>query len=172
MLGSSGSVVPLFRQQIKDGGPVTVTHPDVIRYFMTISEAAQLVIQAAHLSKGGEVYLLDMGEPVKILDLAKRMIRLSGLTIRDEENPDGDIEIKITGLLPGEKLYEELLIDANTESTKHPLIHRAKEKDIPSQLLWIKLSEMEEAITKKQELICLKILAELIPEWIRSENFS
>ena len=172
VLGSSGSVVPLFRKQINEGGPVTVTHPDVIRYFMTISEAAQLVIQATQLSKGGEVYLLDMGEPVKILDLAKQMIRLSGLTIRDKENNDGDIEIKIIGLQPGEKLYEELLIDANSESTPHPLIYRAKEKDIPSQLLSEKLKDLEKAIVNKQQTICLDILEDLIPEWKRSKNFS
>ena len=111
VLGSSGSVVPKFRQQIRDGGPITLTHPEITRYFMTIPEASQLVIQAGAMAKGGEVFVLDMGESVKIMDLARRMIELSGLTVKDEQNPDGDIEIEITGLRPGEKLYEELLIN-------------------------------------------------------------
>jgi FlaA1/EpsC-like NDP-sugar epimerase len=110
VLGSSGSVVPLFRQQIDKGGPITLTHPDIIRYFMTIPEAAQLVIQAGAMGEGGDVFVLDMGQPVRIMELAKRMIRLSGLTLRDELRPDGDIAIEVTGLRPGEKLYEELLI--------------------------------------------------------------
>src|SRR3569833_2358994 len=110
VLGSSGSVVPKFRQQIRDGGPITLTHPDITRYFMTIPEAAQLVIQAGAMAKGGDVFVLDMGQSVKIMDLARRMNELSGLTIREEENPDGDIELEITGLRPGEKLYEDLLI--------------------------------------------------------------
>lgn len=128
VLGSSGSVVPLFREQIKHGGPVTVTHPDIIRYFMTISEAAELVIQAGSMGEGGDVFVLDMGEPVKILDLAKRMIHLSGLEVKDDQQPDGDIEIQFTGLRPGEKLYEELLIGNNTSGTNHKLIMRAQEK--------------------------------------------
>lgn len=128
VLGSSGSVVPLFRKQIKEGGPVTVTHPDIIRYFMTIREAAQLVIQAGAMGKGGDVFVLDMGEPVKIVDLAKRLIHLSGLTIRDEKTPDGDIDIRYTGLRPGEKLYEELLIGDNVSKTTHPRIFRAMEQ--------------------------------------------
>ena len=110
VLGSSGSVVPKFREQIKLGGPITLTHPEITRFFMTIPEAAQLVIQAGAMAKGGDVFVLDMGEPVKIIDLAKQMIELSGLTIKDRSQPDGDIEIKIVGLRPGEKLYEELLI--------------------------------------------------------------
>lgn len=110
VLGSSGSVVPLFRHQIDKGGPITLTHPDIIRYFMTIPEAAQLVIQAGAMGEGGDVFVLDMGQPVRIMELAKRMIRLSGLTLRDELRPDGDIAIEVTGLRPGEKLYEELLI--------------------------------------------------------------
>ena len=127
VLGSSGSVVPLFRQQIKQGGPITVTHPDIIRYFMTIPEAAELVIQAGAMGNGGEVFVLDMGEPVKIVDLAKRMVHLSGLEIRDEKHPQGDIEIQYTGLRPGEKLYEELLIGDNVSGTNHPRIMRAEE---------------------------------------------
>ena len=128
VLGSSGSVVPLFNKQIAAGGPITLTHPDVTRYFMTIPEAAQLVIQAGAMAHGGEVFVLDMGEPVKIIDLAKRMITLSGLKIKDQHNPNGDIEIVIAGLRPGEKLYEELIIDGdNIETTHHPLIMKAKE---------------------------------------------
>ena len=128
VLGSSGSVVPLFNKQIAAGGPITLTHPDVTRYFMTIPEAAQLVIQAGAMAHGGEVFVLDMGEPVKIIDLAKRMITLSGLKVKDQHNPNGDIEIVIAGLRPGEKLYEELIIDGdNIEKTQHPLIMKAKE---------------------------------------------
>lgn len=128
VLGSSGSVVPLFRQQIKHGGPVTVTHPDIIRYFMTIPEAAELVIQAGAMGTGGDVFVLDMGEPVKIIDLATRMIHLSGLEVKDEKHPNGDIEILYTGLRPGEKLYEELLIGDNVSGTDHPRIMRAEEQ--------------------------------------------
>jgi len=127
VLGSSGSVVPKFRQQLRDGGPITLTHPDITRYFMTIPEAAQLVIQAGAMAKGGDVFVLDMGEPVRIMDLAIRMIELSGLTLRDVSNPDGDIAIEITGLRPGEKLFEELLIGDNPGPTSHPLIMKAHE---------------------------------------------
>jgi len=137
VLGSSGSAIPLFQQQIKTGGPVTVTDPEVIRYFMTISEAAELVIQAGAMGKGGEVFVLNMGEPVKILELAKRMIRLSGMEIKDDQNPEGDIEIIFTGLRPGEKLYEELLIGDNIGSTEHQQIYRANEDFIP----WKELDE-------------------------------
>jgi FlaA1/EpsC-like NDP-sugar epimerase len=127
VLGSSGSVVPLFREQIKNGGPVTVTHPEMVRYFMTIPEAAKLVIQAGAIGTGGDVFVLDMGEPVKIVDLATRMIHLSGLEIKDEDRPNGDIEVEFTGLRPGEKLYEELLIGSNVSGTQHPGILRAEE---------------------------------------------
>jgi FlaA1/EpsC-like NDP-sugar epimerase len=127
VLGSSGSVVPLFHEQIRAGGPVTVTHPEVRRYFMTIPEAASLVLQAGAMARGGEVFLLDMGQPVKIDELARRMISLSGLTVRDENNPDGDIEIRYTGLRPAEKLFEELLIGENATGTDHPMIMRATE---------------------------------------------
>lgn len=128
VLGSSGSVIPLFKEQITHGGPVTVTHPEVTRYFMAIHEAVELVIQAGSLSQGGEIFLLDMGEPVKIMDLAKNMILLAGHTIRDQHNPEGDIEVVLTGLRPGEKLYEELLIaDGNAEGTSHPKILKAEE---------------------------------------------
>jgi FlaA1/EpsC-like NDP-sugar epimerase len=131
VLGSSGSVVPLFRRQIMDGGPVTVTHPDITRYFMTIPEAAQLVIQAGAMGRGGEVFVLDMGEPMKIVDLARRMIHLSGFSVRDSSNPGGDIEIRFTGLRAAEKLYEELLIGDNTTGTAHPKIMMANEHFFP-----------------------------------------
>jgi len=134
VLGSSGSVVPLFRKQIRNGGPITLTHQDIIRYFMTIPEAAQLVMQAGAMSgeaEAAEVFVLDMGEPVKIYDLASRMVELSGFRVRDEAHPEGDIEIKITGLRPGEKLYEELLIGDNPMPTQHPRIMKAHEEFVP-----------------------------------------
>jgi len=131
VLGSSGSVVPLFRKQLAVGGPLTVTHAEVTRYFMTIPEAVQLVLQAGAMAQGGEVFVLDMGEPVRIIDLARRMIALSGLSVRDDEHPDGDVEIAITGLRPGEKLYEELLIGDNPLPTSHPRIMRAHEELLP-----------------------------------------
>lgn len=148
VLESSGSVVPLFREQIRRGGPVTVTHPEVIRYFMTITEAAQLVLQAAGMAIGGEVYVLDMGKPVRIADLARRMIALSGLTVRDEENPNGDIEIRFTGLRPAEKLYEELLIGTNVTGTMHPMILRAVEHSVPWDELRAILDELKELVGK------------------------
>jgi FlaA1/EpsC-like NDP-sugar epimerase len=135
VLESSGSVVPLFREQIRAGGPVTVTHRDIIRYFMTIPEAAQLVIQAGAMAEGGDVFVLDMGEPVKIVDLAYRMIHLMGMTVRDEDNPDGDIEIEFTGLRPAEKLYEELLIGSDVSGTEHPRVLRANEEFLPHDTL-------------------------------------
>jgi FlaA1/EpsC-like NDP-sugar epimerase len=138
VLGSSGSVVPLFKEQIARGGPVTVTDERIIRYFMTIPEAAQLVIQAGAMGRGGDVFVLDMGEPVRIVDLAKRMIHLSGLEIKDKDHPTGDIEISFTGLRPGEKLYEELLIGDTVSKTGHARIMRAKEHIIP----WTELNEM------------------------------
>jgi FlaA1/EpsC-like NDP-sugar epimerase len=131
VLESSGSVVPLFREQIRRGGPVTVTHPDVIRYFMTIPEAAQLVLQAGAMAKGGDVFVLDMGKPIRIADLARRMVKLAGLTVQDEQCPDGDIEIRFTGLRPAEKLFEELLIGSNVSGTEHPMIMCAMEHSLP-----------------------------------------
>jgi FlaA1/EpsC-like NDP-sugar epimerase len=128
VLGSSGSVIPLFREQIRKGGPVTVTHPNITRYFMTIPEAAQLVIQAGAMGQGGDVFVLDMGQPVKIVELAEKMIHLSGLSVRSSKNPHGDISIEFTGLRPGEKLYEELLIGDNVSPTDHPMIMRANEE--------------------------------------------
>jgi FlaA1/EpsC-like NDP-sugar epimerase len=145
VLGSSGSVVPLFRQQIMQGGPITLTHPEITRYFMTIPEAAQLVLQAGAMGEGGDVFLLDMGEPVKILDLARRMVHLSGLEIKSEATPEGSIEILHVGLRPGEKLYEELLIGSDVEGTAHPLIMRAHEAEIPWGRLQPMLQNLDEA---------------------------
>ncbi len=146
VLGSSGSVVPKFRQQIRDGGPITLTHPEIVRYFMTIPEASQLVIQAGAMAKGGDVFVLDMGQSVKIMDLAHRMIELSGLTLKNEQNPEGDIEIAITGLRPGEKLYEELLIGDNAKPTPHPRIMKAHEEFLSWEELEPKLNALEMAL--------------------------
>ncbi len=145
VLDSSGSVVPVFRRQIRQGGPVTVTHPDVQRYFMTIQEAAQLVIQAGSMGQGGDVFVLDMGEPVRINDLARKMIHLMGMSVRDEQNPEGDIAITYTGLRPGEKLYEELLIGDNVEKTRHPMIMRAMEAMLPWPEMQAHLDSLYEA---------------------------
>jgi FlaA1/EpsC-like NDP-sugar epimerase len=147
VLASSGSVVPRFREQIRAGGPVTVTHPEIYRYFMTIPEAASLVLQAGSMAKGGEVFVLDMGEPVRIADLAEKMIHLMGLSVRDEENPDGDIEIEFTGLRPAEKLYEELLIGNDVSGTKHPRILQAQEH----LLSWGELKPMLDGLWKACE---------------------
>lgn len=165
VLGSSGSVVPLFRKQIKDGGPVTVTHEEVTRYFMTIPEAAQLVIQAGTMAEGGDVFLLDMGKPVKIMDLAKRMIELSGLTVRDPVNPHGDIPIVITGLRPGEKLYEELLIEEQAMSTCNPRIFKASEHFLPWSELKVKLDEIVHAVEVNDAERLLSIVGQLVPEY-------
>ena len=165
VLNSSGSVVPLFKKQIANGGPVTVTHKDVFRYFMTLPEAAQLVIQATTLSLGGEVFLLDMGSPVRIYDLAKQMIILSGLKIKDAKNKDGDISIVTTGLRPGEKLYEELLIDAESKATVHPLIYKANEAYIPLDELILQLSNLEAYIKNQNKNQVFEMLSKLVPEW-------
>jgi FlaA1/EpsC-like NDP-sugar epimerase len=162
VLGSSGSVVPKFRQQIRDGGPVTLTHPDITRYFMTIPEAAQLVIQAGAMAKGGDVFVLDMGQSVKIMDLAVRMIELSGLTIRDEDNLDGDIAIEITGLRPGEKLYEELLIGDNPEPTSHPRIMKAHEHFLPWPVLEEKLHALRIALDINDVGVLRSMLQQLV----------
>lgn len=146
VLDSSGSVVRRFRNQIRQGGPVTVTHPEVIRYFMSIREAAELVIQAGAMATGGEVFVLDMGDPVKIDDLARLMIRLAGLEAQTPENPGGDIAIVYTGLRPGEKLYEELLLGANTTETEHPLIMRSGEPSLRSAELWQELDSLRDAV--------------------------
>jgi len=162
VLGSSGSVVPLFREQIKVGGPITLTHAEVTRYFMTIPEAAQLVIQAGAMAGGGEVFVLDMGEPVKIYDLARRMIQLSGLSVRDEQNPHGDIEIVVTGLRPGEKLYEELLIGENPTSTSHPRIMMAREEYLDLENLKKEIDLLQNAITKGQFDVVVAQLQKLV----------
>jgi len=162
VLGSSGSVVPKFRQQIRDGGPVTVTDPEVTRYFMTIPEAAQLVIQAGAMAKGGDVYLLDMGESVRIIDLARRMIDLSGLTLKTPANPEGDIEIEITGMRPGEKLYEELLIGDNPQSTTHPRIMRANEEFLSWPILHAKLDALADHLEDADAVITKSLLKELV----------
>ena len=162
VIGSSGSAIPLFQQQIKEGGPVTVTHPEVIRYFMSIPEAAELVIQAGAMGKGGDVFVLDMGEPIKIYDLAKRLISLSGMELKDKDNPEGDIEIIFTGLRPGEKLYEELLIGDKVSTTEHKRILRAEEDFLTSEELGQYLSLLKKA-EKEGDVVALKeILTEVI----------
>jgi FlaA1/EpsC-like NDP-sugar epimerase len=143
VLESSGSVIPKFKKQIEKGGPITLTHPDVTRYFMTTTEAAQLVIQAGAMSENCEVFVLDMGESVKIKDLVYKMIKLSGFTVKDNENLDGDIEVKIIGLRPGEKLYEELLIGNNPEKTSHEKIKKAQDTTIPFKELDLELKNLE-----------------------------
>ena len=162
VLGSSGSVVPLFRRQIRDGGPLTVTHAEITRYFMTIPEAAQLVIQAGAMARGGDVFVLDMGEPVRIIDLARRMIELSGLQVRDAENPDGDLEITITGLRPGEKLYEELLIGDNPKPTTHPRIMKAHEEFLPWVQLEDKLFALRLALETNDVGVVRRLLEQLV----------
>ncbi|WP_029134508.1 polysaccharide biosynthesis protein [Sedimenticola selenatireducens] len=163
VLGSSGSVVPKFRQQVRDGGPITLTHPDITRYFMTIPEAAQLVIQAGAMAKGGDVFVLDMGQPVKIMDLARRMVELSGLTVQDEDNPEGDIEIQITSLRPGEKLYEELLIGDNPGVTSHPRIMKAHDDFLPWALLEEKLSALVVALDANDVDVIKVMLKQMVP---------
>ncbi|WP_449405611.1 polysaccharide biosynthesis protein [Massilia phosphatilytica] len=162
VLGSSGSVVPLFRQQIKDGGPITLTHTNITRYFMTIPEAAQLVIQASAMAAGGEVFVLDMGAPVRIIDLAKRLVELSGLTVRDANNTHGDIEIVITGLRPGEKLYEELLIGDNPSPTDHPRIMKAHDDAMPLERLTERLAAVELALALNNVEMLRQLLSELV----------
>jgi FlaA1/EpsC-like NDP-sugar epimerase len=169
VLGSSGSVVPKFRRQISDGGPITLTHKEIERYFMTIPEAAQLVIQAGSMAEGGDVFVLDMGQPVKIFDLAKRMIELSGLQLRDEENPDGDIEIQIIGLRPGEKLYEELLIGDDPSPTRHERIMQAKEEVISWAELEPKLAELTEALISQDVAEIKRLLVQLVAGYIPAE---
>jgi len=162
VLGSSGSVVPLFREQIKNGGPITLTHADITRYFMTIPEAAQLVIQAGAMGQGGDVFVLDMGQPVKIMDLARRMVELSGLTVRDEQNPDGDIELAVTGLRPGEKLYEELLIGDNPKPTQHPRIMKAQEQCLCWPQLQDKLNALSIAVGANDVPVIRALLQQLV----------
>jgi len=179
VLGSSGSVIPLFREQIKCGGPVTVTHPNITRYFMTIPEAAQLVIQAGSLGRGGGGFVLDMGDPVRISELAEKMIRLSGLSVRNEYNPLGDIAIEFTGLRPGEKLYEELLIGENVKATEHPMIMRAEEDMLPWEELKSRLQELLVAVERNDYTLVRTLLRRTVhgytPEggivdWIHLRN--
>lgn len=162
VLGSSGSVIPLFHKQIQAGGPVTVTHPTITRYFMTIPEAAQLVIQAGSLGQGGDVFVLDMGEPVKIVELAERMIHLSGLSIRSDHNPHGDIVINFSGLRPGEKLYEELLIGDNVAATTHPMIMRANEELLGWEVLKVRLSGLLDAVKEDDYVLVRHLLKETV----------
>jgi FlaA1/EpsC-like NDP-sugar epimerase len=168
VLDSSGSVIPLFKKQIKAGGPVTVTHIDVVRYFMTIPEAVELVIQAGAMAEGGEVFVLDMGEPIRIYDLAIKMIRLSGLVVRDKDNAEGDIEIQYTGLKPGEKLYEELLVDGSFTSTDHQLIMRAEEGMINWDQLEPILDQIKEAAIDSEMDKMLELIKQLVPQFDHS----
>jgi len=170
VMASSGSVIPLFQGQIKNRGPVTVTHPEITRYFMTISEAAQLVIQAGSLAAGGDLFVLDMGPPVRIADLARRMIELSGLQVKDEDNPDGDIEIVYTGLRPGEKLHEELLIDAPASAAVHPKIFRAVEGGLSRFELTTSLDGLEYAIQNNDASAAIQLLRQAVPEYVPDEN--
>lgn len=163
VLGSSGSVIPLFRRQIAAGGPITVTHPEVTRYFMTIPEAAQLVLQAGTMAEGGDLFLLDMGEPIRILDLARRMVALSGLTVRDAEHPQGDIAIEFTGLRPGEKLFEELLIGDHPLPTAHPRIMRAREEHAPWDGMQATLEALRSAAHADDTPTIKALLRQLVP---------
>jgi FlaA1/EpsC-like NDP-sugar epimerase len=162
VLGSSGSVIPLFHKQIKAGGPLTVTHPKITRYFMTIPEAAQLVIQAGSMGQGGDVFVLDMGEPVRIVELAEKMIHLSGLSVRSEKNLHGDIEIEFTGLRPGEKLYEELLIGDNVVATRHPMIMCANEDLLSWDELKQRLSHLLEAVDQDDYVRVRQLLRDTV----------
>jgi FlaA1/EpsC-like NDP-sugar epimerase len=170
VLGSSGSVVPKFREQIKEGGPITLTHSEVTRFFMTIPEAAQLVIQAGAMAKGGDVFLLDMGDSIKVSDLARRMVELSGLSIKDANNPTGDIEIVVTGLRPGEKLHEELLLGANPVTTHHPRILRAVEDFLPWNQLEGKLETLDRALEVNDVSQVASITRELVQDYVPSSE--
>ncbi|MDQ1228589.1 nucleoside-diphosphate sugar epimerase/dehydratase [Sphingomonas sp. SORGH_AS_0879] len=165
VLGSSGSVVPLFREQVRNGGPLTITHRDITRFFMTIPEAAQLVIQAGAMARGGEVFVLDMGEPVRIIDLARNVIELSGFTVRDEDNPHGDIEIKVVGMRPGEKLYEELLIGNDPVASAHPRILMASEPFEAWERLRAHLDRLEELIAANDVVATKALLGQVVPEF-------
>jgi FlaA1/EpsC-like NDP-sugar epimerase len=165
VLGSSGSVVPLFQKQINDGGPITLTHADITRYFMLIPEAAQLVIQAGAMAKGGEVFVLDMGEPVRIIDLARKMIHLSGFSERTSQQPDGDIAIRVVGLRPGEKLFEELLIGDNAEPSEHPKIMRARERKMSWTEILRAVNELRRACEAFDQETAVTVLCGLVPEY-------
>jgi len=166
VLGSSGSVIPRFYQQIRSGGPVTVTHPKITRYFMTIPEAAQLVIQAGSMGQGGDVFVLDMGQPVRIAELAEKLIHLSGLSVRSEKNPQGDIAIEFTGLRPGEKLYEELLIGDNVSATEHPMIMRANEEHLDWDVLKDRLAKLLKAVESDDYPQVRQLLRELVSGYV------
>ena len=170
VLGSSGSVVPKFRQQIRDGGPITLTHLEITRYFMTIPEAAQLVIQASAMAHGGDVFVLDMGESVKIADLARRMVELSGLTVKDDQNPEGEIAIEVTGLRPGEKLYEELLIGDNPERTSHERIMKAHEDYLSWPVLRERLNELKQAMQQNDHLAMRRTMEDLVSGYLPNEQ--
>ena len=172
VLDSSGSVLPLFKKQIKEGGPVTVTHIDIVRYFMMIPEAVELVIQAGAMAKGGDVFVLDMGEPMRINDLAIKMIQLSGLKVLDAKNPDGDIEIKYTGLRPGEKLYEELLLKGEFTQTKNKRIMRAEEGMMAWEKLEPILSEIIKNANSMETSELYEQLKKIVPEFKAKENIS
>jgi FlaA1/EpsC-like NDP-sugar epimerase len=165
VLGSSGSVVPLFKKQISAGGPLTLTHPDIIRYFMLIPEAAQLVIQAGAMARGGEVFVLDMGEPVRIADLARTMIRLAGLTEKTAADPTGDIKIEFVGLRPGEKLFEELLIGDNVVASTHPRIMCARERHIDPIRLDEMLESLRSACDSNEPGAMLRQVRDIVPEF-------
>ena len=170
VLGSSGSVVPLFRSQLASGGPLTVTHPEVTRYFMTIPEAAQLVLHAGAMAEGGEVFVLDMGQPVKIVELARRMAELAGFRVRDEDHPDGDIEITITGLRPGEKLYEELLIGDDPSPTEHPRIMKAREEFLAWPDLLVQLEALRVAVDSNDVPGIKQVLTTCVHGYVESSN--
>jgi FlaA1/EpsC-like NDP-sugar epimerase len=172
VLESSGSVIPKFKKQIKNGGPVTVTDKKIVRYFMTIPEAVELVIQAGAMGRGGDVFVLDMGEPVLINDLAVKMIQLSGLQVADENNPEGDIEIEYTGLRPGEKLYEELLVGENISVTENKLIMTADEEMIDWEILKPILIKLEDAALNSDQIKMRVLLKELVPEFKPEEKIS
>jgi FlaA1/EpsC-like NDP-sugar epimerase len=172
VLGSSGSVVPLFRDQIQRGGPITVTHPDVIRYFMTIPEASQLVIQAGAMAKGGEVFVLDMGEPVRIVDLARTMVHLMGLSVKDDETPSGDIELAFTGLRPGEKLYEELLIGECSVGTEHEMIMQATEERLSWDEIQFALESFRKALEKGDKVALKSLLRSYVAGYEPGTNGS
>jgi len=172
VLDSSGSVVPLFREQIKLGGPITVTDPEIQRYFMSIPEAVELVIQAGAMAQGGDMFVLDMGEPVRIVDLARKMVHLSGLKIKDKLHPNGDIEIKYTGLRPGEKLYEELLIGDNVSETGNPMIMRAKEEMLIWDDLKLILDELEKAVDSSDQDKIRQLLIKAVPGFKPQSNIT
>jgi FlaA1/EpsC-like NDP-sugar epimerase len=172
VLGSSGSVIPLFKSQIKNGGPITITDSKMVRYFMTIPESVELVIQAGAMANGGDVFVLDMGEPVSILDLAKKMIYLSGLDIKDETNPDGDIEIIYTGLRPGEKLYEELLIGGKVSKTNNEMIMRAEEQMLSWENLEEILIQLEEEVNNLNAVKIRDLLLKAIPEFMPQSDIT